>query len=282
LIELLVARTVVRSSSPTLLPMANGAASIPKMTGGATSAYLGEGDNIEPSQQTFGMVLFKARKLATLVPISNDLLRINAANADTIVQDDMASSMARREDLAFLRGDGGEHEPKGMFNHVPTANKFDANSTVNLANVTVDLGKAILLLMEGHSRMLRPTWFMAPRTLHYLSTVRDGNGNYAFRDEVLAGRLWNYPLRWTTQIPVNLGTGTDESWILLVDMADAVLADEMDMEFAFSSTATYYDGAQLRSGFSRDESVIRVISKHDFNIRHGESFALIEAVTWGT
>ena len=41
------------------------------------------------------------------------------------------------------------------------------------------------------------------------------------------------------------------------------------------------EGASLRSGVSRDESVLRLIRKTDFGMRHTESAFVLEAVTYG-
>jgi len=277
-IELLRARQVVRSLNPTIIPMVNGATSIAKITGGATAAYLGEMSYVGASGETTGNVNFRERKLGCLVPVSNDLLRVPSANANQTVMDDLRSAMGEKSDWAFMRGDGTAYVPVGIENLAGTT--FDANGTVNLANVTTDLGQAVLYLYEGNSRMIRPGWLFAPRTWMYLMTVRDGNGNYAFREEMLTGKLWGWPFGFTTQIPTNLGTGTDESKLYVCDFADLVIAESMSIEIVTSSEAAYYDGSAVRAAFSEDSTVIRAIEKHDFNTRHAESIVCMSAVTW--
>ena len=172
-IELLRPMSVVRRMNPTTLPMDQGALSIPKISGGATAAYTGEGQNIGSSQQTTGMLDLVWKKLAALVPISNDLLRFSTVspNADAVVRDDIVSAMALREDLAFIRGDGLTGTPKGLRNWAPAANVLTVNATVNLANITVDLGTLVLALENADVRMIRPGWLMAPRTKHFLMTI---------------------------------------------------------------------------------------------------------------
>jgi len=284
-IELLRPMSVIRSMSPTLFPLSKLVAQIPKQTAGATSSYTGEGLNIQSSQPAFGQLQMVAKKLAALVPISNDLLLFDAGGpqADDIVMGDLAASLAQREDLALIRDDGTALTPKGLRYWAPAGNVLTVNATVNLANVTTDLGKIMLALLNANVRMIRPGWLMAPRTAVYLMTLRDGNGNYAFRDEMLTGRLWTWPFKTTTQIPINLAvTGSNESELYLVDFADAVLAEVSGIQIDASPNAAYFDSSAgaVVSSFSRDETVIRAISRHDFGMRHDASVAVFSDVDW--
>lgn len=279
-IELLRPLATVRGSNPVVIPMPKGNITLPKITGGATASYAGESQNGPTSELNTGQLKLTFRKLITLVPISNDLLRFDSYGADAIVRDDLISGMAQREDLAFLRGDGTEDTPKGFLSWAPTANKFNANATVNLDNVTSDLATAVLNLENANVRMIRPVWFMSPRSKMYLMKVRDGNGNYAFRDEMLRGTLWGFPFKSTTQIPSNLGGGTDESEVYLVDMADAVIGESTQIAIDASGDAAYHDGNNIQASFSRDETVIRAIAEHDFGMRHDASVTVIQAVKW--
>jgi HK97 family phage major capsid protein len=278
IIELLRAQSVVRGLGPTVWPMPNGTANVPKLTGGSTAQYTSENQNIGVSQPQFGALALSAKKLAAIVPISNDLIRYSSPAADTVVRDDLVAALGLRQDLAFIRGDGLVNTPKGMRYWAPAANILTANATVNLANVTFDLGRMVLALKNQNVRMIRPGWVFSPRTEMYLQTVRDGLGNFAYRPEMMTGRLWNYPYRTTTQIPDNLGGGT-ESEIYLCDFVDAVIGEAMGLIIDASQEAAYYDGTQLQASFSRDQTVIRAIEEHDFGMRHDASVCVMNC-TW--
>ena len=280
IIELLRARAVVRSLSPLQVPMPMGTLTLPKITGGVTASYVGENRNLSAGQPTFGVLRLTYKKLAALVPVSNDLLRYNTYGVDAIVRDDLVSGIATREDIAFIRDDGSQNTPKGLRYWAPAASVINANGTINLANVTTDLAKLILLLMNSNVRMLRPAWLFAPRTLMYLMTVRDGNGNFAFREELLSGKLWNFPYGTTTQIPFNMGGGTDESEVYLVDMADVVIGDATSIIIDASTEAAYHDGSNVVAAFSQDQTVVRAIVQHDIGMRHDASVAVLAQVKW--
>lgn len=280
IIELLRATSVFMKLNPIVAPMSSGILRMPKLTGGATAAYVGENEAANKTEQTFGQVRLTAKKLTALVPVSNDFLRRSDPAGNQIIRDDSVASIAERMDQAFIRDVGSENAPQGIRYQIPSAHAIAANATINLANVTTDLGKLWLALAEDNVKFRRPGWMFAPRTLNYLMNVRDTNGNFAFRAELLAGNLWGYPYGYTTSIPVNLGGGSDESEVYLVDFADVVVGETMGLEVSVSTEASYTDGGSQKSAFELDQSVVRAIVEHDMKMRHAESGACLTAVKW--
>lgn len=281
-IELLRPATVVRSLNPTIVPMPNGTYGGPKLTQGATASYIGELKPLPKTEQAFGGVKMSAKKLAAMVPISNDLLRFNTYNADTLVRQDTLAAISQAEDISFIRSTGGQYSPKGLRWLVPSANVLPANGTVNLDNVTNDLGKLKLALKKGNSRMLRPGIIMGVTAEYYLENLRDGNGNFAFRAEMATGKIAGIPYKTTTQIPENLGGDGDESEILLADFADVLIGEVPGMVIETSSEATYTDGSGNKiSAYENDLTLLKVIMQHDIATRHDESLAVLTGVTWG-
>jgi HK97 family phage major capsid protein len=112
-------------------------------------------------------------------------------------------------------------------------------------------------------------------------SIRDGNGNYVFRAEMLNGTLWGFPYKTTTLVPTNLGSGSD-SEIYLVDFADAVYGDTMRMSIEAFDQMSYTDPStgNLVSAGQRDQTVIRAITEHDFGMRHDASVAILTGVAW--
>jgi HK97 family phage major capsid protein len=279
IIELLRPASVVRSLNPVIIPMTTGSILIPKMTGGATATYGGEGDNITATEETFGEVPLVWKELKALVPVSNSLLRFSTYGVDSMVRDDLVAALAQRSDLAFIRDPGTAHTPKGLKYWTPAAQKHNMTSVPDLAKVTVDLHTLLLDLLNSNCRMLRPGWIMAPRTALYLMTIRDGNGNFAFRDEMLTGKLFMFPYKMTTQVPINISSTQSE--IYLADFADVVIGEAQQIQLEVSTEASYIDSTgTLVSAFSKNQTVIRAIQMHDMTVRHATSLAMLEQVTW--
>lgn len=305
-IELLRPSAVVRSLNPGVMPMPTGSVKVPRITAGSSASYIGENTNIVASEPETGQLLLTFKKLAALVPISNDLVRYSSPQADSIVRDDMVRALATREDRAFIRDNGTSGTPKGLKHWIAASNKFGANATVNLANVTIDLGKAIQKLMAADVPLIvpqfpagagggstiqpitaRPGWIMSPRTYMYLTTVQNGQGFYAFRPEMMQGTLWGFPYRVTSQVLETLAasgadTGGAQSELYFGAFAHAVIGESMGLMVDASQEAAYADsGGTVRAAFSMDQTVVRVLAEHDFALRYDKAFALIQNLTWG-
>jgi len=286
-IDLLTAQTVVRGSGTMTVPMNSGSMTMPFLASGSSAEYVGEHRNIPPSQQEFGQLQLSAKKLAALVPISNDLIRDSSPQADTIVNNDMVRSMGLREDLAFIRDDGTESKPKGMRfwvddDHV--FNRTQAGAVSTLAEVVEDLGTAIRFLEEANVPIMQGGWLFTPRTKWFLQTLLDGNGNRVFWDEMMMGQLYGYPFRTTTQIPNTLTVNATEntSEVYFADFSSLVIAENTQLIVDVFEGGAYYDGTNLVSGISTDSTVVRAIARHDFGARYrGKELAVISQVDWG-
>ena len=290
LIELLRAWTAVRGAGAMEVGMPMGNLTIPRLAGGATAAYQNELDDIQVSQERFDDVNLVARKLTAMVPVSNDLIRRSPIGVEEIVRDDLVQTVARREDLAFLRGDGTDKGPIGMRHLVLPANLITVTAMPatpapgdQLTAILAGANAAILALQNGMSRMIRPTWIMAPTIARFISTARDQVGGFYYKDEIARGTFEGYPIRITQQIPTNLvmTTYTKATEVYFVDMADFIIADTYNVVVDASDVAAYNDGTGMVSSFQRDQSLFRVIAEHDVNMRHLQSLVVLLIQDWG-
>lgn len=283
MVELLTPKSVVRSMGAIPLPMPNGNLTVPKMTGGATSYYVSESAAGTASEQTFGDLSLSAKHMITLVPVSNQLLQYSGVsqNVESLIVGDMVNSMGLREDLAYIRGDGTANTPKGFRNLAPAANIVAASDGATVQKVEADLSKLELKLLNANVRMLKPGWVMNPTTFMFLHSLRDGNGNKVY-PELLQNQLRGKPLAVTTQVPANLGTGT-ESELYLVDFADAIIGESGTVTLAISTEASYTDpvSGTVKNAFTSNQTLIRAVSSNDFGMRHDASVAVLTGVKWG-
>ena len=292
-IELLRPASAVMALGPNIVPMPRGNYTIPRMAGGANASYVGEGQVIPASQPSFGAVQLQAKKLAALVPISNDMMRFPTVQTDTIVRNDMVKAIAQRADLAFIRGDGSSFSPRGLrsFASAPALgglNVLAASTTINLTTVSADLGRAELALEQANLMMSKPGWIFTPRTKTFLMNLRDGLGNLVYAAEMAQGRLRGKPFKATTQIPNSLagtdaqGNATlDASEVYLADFDEVFIGEAYGLELDVFPGGSYVDSSgATRSGISTDETVIRAIVQHDMAMRQEVAVALLTNVRW--
>ena len=280
-IELLSAKAVVRKMGAVSLPL-EGTLNIPKLTAGATAYFIGEAQKIPVSQPTFDQIKLTEKTLVTMVPISNKLIRLSSPKVDIQVRNNMIDVMAKKEDLAFIRGTGTDYSPKGLLHWASPTNKFPANSTVTVSNIAADLQAAINKLESANVPMDKVGWIMSPRVKNFLMTAMNQNGIYVWRDEMEKGTLLGYPYAVTTQIPSNLGTaGGNESEVYLVDFSECIIGDGPQLEVSVSTQAAYEQDGAFISAFQADLTVVKMVRYVDFAVRHGEAVAVIQNVTWG-
>ena len=251
-IELLSDRTIVRKLGARPVPLPNGNMTLPRVAGGATASYTGENKDAKTSETRFDDVKLTAKTLIAMVPISNALIGRAGFNVEQLVLQDILTAISVREDKAFMRDDGTGDTPIGMKARATQWNRllpWEADAAINLNTVDEYLDKIILMAM-------------------------DGNGNKVY-PEMAQGLLKGYPVQRTSAIPANLGTGGKETEIYFADFNDVVIAEDGNMKVDFSKEASYIDAdGTLVSAFSRNQSLIRVVTEHDIGFRHPEGLVL--------
>ena len=284
-IELLRPASVVTAMGPRIVPMPNGNLTTNRRVTGATFSYGAEQSDAPATGMTFGQVKLSAKKLRGIIPVSNDLLRSSSIAVDRMIRDDAVADAALIQDRFFLRGAGTEFAPRGLrYQLVGTSleatNILTMTATPTLQKVTNDLARLELALSNANVVQTQAHWIMSPRSESYLSNLRDGNGNLAF-PEMQQGLLRRKPVHVTTEIPDNLGSGSNETEIMLVNPTHVLVGEHMGIEVAMSTEAAYVDaGGTMRAAFSRDETLMRMIMQHDIGLRHLAATAILIGVTW--
>lgn len=275
-IELLRDRTIVRKLGARSIPLPNGNMALPRLAGGATANYTGEGKDAKTSEARFDDVKLTAKTMIAMVPISNQLIGRAGFNVEQLVLQDILTAISVREDKAFLRDDGTGDTPIGMKARATEWNRLKqwAGADLSLNSIDAYLDDIILMAMDGNSNMISCGWGMSNRTYMKLFGLRDGNGNKVY-PEMALGLLKGYPVQRTSAIPANLGDAGKESEIYFADFNDVVIGEDGNMKVSFSQEASYQDGdGNLVSAFSRNQSLIRVVTEHDIGFRHPEGLVL--------
>jgi HK97 family phage major capsid protein len=317
IIELLRPRAQVRSAGPRVIPMPRGTMTLPGQASAATATYGSETAQISSSQQKLNQIVASYKKLTALVPVSNDMMRYADPAVDAFVRDDLVKVIALREDLAFLLGDGTLDTPRGFLSFAngwvgansgtigvfstsgnstlavngsdpansTGGNFISSNASYTLATVASELGGCVNRLDTANVPDMKRVWFMHPRSFNYLFNVQNSLGVYVYREELVTGTLLGYPFKKTTQIGTNYhdaaSSNNDNSFVFLAEMDEAMILDSMSLELAVSREGSYVDSSgNTVSAFQNDQTLIRAIAEHDFQLRHDQSVAVIQMVRW--
>lgn len=203
---------------------------MPRQTSGATAGWVGEGSPKPVSKLQFDTVSMPHAKVAVIVAITDELARMSTPSAEATVRQDLLETCAQFMDVNFLDptiAASAGVSPGSITNGITGVDS--TGSTV--AQVTADLNAALTSMAVGNIGMRAPYWIMHPRTKNFLLTLRTTQDVYAFRDELVQGRLLGIPVVSSTNVPTRdqsdpVSAGSLETYITLVDASEIFLADD--------------------------------------------------------
>jgi len=288
--------SVIQSTNGGPLPidLPNGNLDLGRISSAPTASYTGRNAAVGVTSVGTDKISLKTKKLTGLIPIAKDLLRMAGVNpgADTIVTGVMGRAMSTAQDIAMIRGDGTGNNIKGLRYWAPGGNVISATALTSLKTsdgtlqqaIKSDIGRLKLALRRANVGMSRCAYLMHPDTAQYLEDLQTSTGARVF-PEMADGMLGKIPVGVTTQIPTNLTSGGAVgigSEIYLVDWDHWLLGQNLPLEVAISSEATYTDpssGNHLNA-FERDETLIRMIVENDLAPMHAVAVSVLDGCTW--
>lgn len=268
-IKALYANTILEKLGVRKVPLPNGNLSIPKMTAKASAYWVGEAEKITASQAQFGEVNLKAKKLASLTPISNDLLRYNAVGIDSWIADDLMRNAKVELDDAFLNGTGTAHTPLGLKNVTGVQTWTPQSGTaLGLKTPTGMLAK----LKSKNIPMENVKWLFNPIGESWLEDLAFSSGPFAF-PSLDEGKLKGYEVIESATVGYNESGSpiTADFWV--GDWSQFLWGVGYDISVEMSREGTFADGnGNQISAFQHDLTLVRLITEHDFGVKHPEAF----------
>jgi HK97 family phage major capsid protein len=238
-IELLRAETFVGRMSgfrnvPFLVRM-------PRQTAGATAGWVGEGSPKPMSALAFDSVTIPHTKIAVIVAITEELARFSSPSAEATVRQDLVNAIAEFMDKQMV-------DPTiAAVSDVSPASITYASTTINsggttVALVTADLNTALTAMATANIAQRNRYWLLHPRTANYLMTLRTAQDVFAFRDEMIQGRLLGVPFLTSANMPLidqtSPSDATLETYIVLVEASEIFLADDGEVVLDVSREAS--------------------------------------------
>lgn len=279
------------NANPTRVQLINGSFKQPRGATGATAGYVAEGALKPVSTPTFDAIDMKAKKLAGIVPITNEARKWTVGNLESYIRDDLRNALALTMDVNAYLGTGAGSSPIGIFNK--SGVQTVAGAFVNPAAPTLAeldrFATAMILKLTTANIYSNPRWrwVMAYRTLMYLADMRvgDNDGELAYPSLQGENPTWKgFPVAVTNQVPTNLGTGTNASLIGLVDFSHVLFGEEQGIVMKMSDQATLDPdgtGENLIHLFQQNMFAILAESEHDFGLRYAKAVVKATGIRWG-
>lgn len=291
IVDLLYPKVIVMQLGAQEIPMDAGNLKVNFVESGSTATYIGQNDKItKQTAPTFGQSSWRAKKLVSLLPISNDLLKSAGAGSirvDQVVLRDMLKQMAIRMNKAAFQDDGTDDTPRGL--------QFETGLTdVTISGVfdTNDPPAFFAALAENYvnvEEMDRPGWAFNHKFWKYLQTLQDLNGQYYYRQTGYAYANANgqasqvrefegAPFGVTQLIPTTGGSNPYTTQVYFGDWAEFWIPRQGMLEIAASDVAAYNtDSSTIASAYSLDQTVLRVIDRHDMGMRQRKAMSRCSA-----
>ena len=256
---------------------------IPRQTAGVTGGWVAEADGIKVNKLAFDQVTLTPKKNGVIVPITNELIARSDPSALALVRDDLLKGIATTIDTKFVSTDAAAAgvSPAGLQTY---DSSIATSAGDTLDNITTDLKNAVAALHALNMPMQTPIWLMHPTRVNSLRFIRDGTGQYAFRDEINQGMLVGYPIMESTTV-----TATD---VMLVDASQVIIATDLAPEISISSDASLHmvdatvaediGGATtpVQSMFQIDSTAVKAVTRLDWGVRYANCIQSTDSCTW--
>lgn len=259
--------TILPQLGVSFIPTSTGNLNINKIVEGVAAGYIGEGGTIDTSTIKFGRIRLSVKKLMALVPISNDLIRYAHVNAEALVRDQIIKEMAQVADKAFLYGEGGEFQPRGIAN-TEGIQKVDKAGAPNY-----NLGLKMLNMLGKKNHSIDDTqWVMGWDTYFALQTEVNASGNYVNKAELDAGRFAGRPFIVTSKVKAD--EGKEDLFLIKTNDITAIQGLSVSIESSRDASIQTRDG--MMSAFGQDYTIVKALVEHDFGINYGHSVVLAQ------
>lgn len=184
----------------------------------------------EDSDMSFGKRALNPHPLAKRLKVSNKLLRM-AAGAEGLVRDRLAYKFGISQEKAFMTGTG-VNQPLGVFtasaDGVTTAR--DVSTGNSTTAVTFDGLINAKFSLKGQY-WARADWMFHRDVLSQITKLKDGDGQYMWRESVRDGepdRLLGRPVMMSEFAPNTMTTGQYVG--ILGDFSNYWIADALDFQ----------------------------------------------------
>lgn len=196
-------------------PTSAGAVILPKRTGRMTAKWVGETEERQKTEPTYGQAEIEVHEMAAYVDVSQRLLEDSAVDLAAELAFDFAEEFGRLEGEAFVVGNGAK-KPLGILAAPGIQHELNGHAT----NIAPDKLIALMYGLPAYYRN-RGVWLMNGETLGKIRTLKDGQNNYLWQKSFTEGQPDTLLGRPVIEAPDMPGAAAGEFPIAYGDIASA-------------------------------------------------------------
>lgn len=246
---------------------------IPALGTSVSVFWTGEGEKKKSTQPKFSLVTQTLKKLAAIVPMTEEILEDSAINLTALVAELFAEATAKEEDIQFFAGTGSPWT--GILNNGSINKVVQASGSVD--QITAD--DLLDLIDATPTDALNGSKFYMHRTVFSkLRKLKGEDGHYIVQSPVAGqpGSIWNYPYELSDAFPAAADVETGDQYVLFGNLRQAAIfgdKQQLRVKMLDQATITDTDDETVINLAEQDMVAIRVVE------RVGYVLALPKAVT---
>lgn len=284
--DLLAPASVALASGMTVLDTQNSALMLPAVTSDPAAAWTPEGAPIPLSNDPGGRyVTAVPRKLASLVVLSNEVVRDSSPAALGVIEFQLARSLALGLDKAVFQGSGTAPEIRGLRN-LSGAQTVDVG-TNGAALTNLDPFAQALGLLDAANATGPRAIVMHPSVWQVLSKIKERTDSVrplmtvATAPTAAAERsIYGVPVYLTSQLDTTEAHGTSNStssaWVY--DASQVIVVRRLALGANGTTTPALVEVDQSVL-FNSDQAVIRGVLRADVAVPNPQAVVRIEGIT---
>jgi len=255
-----------------VVPMSAFKRDVPVQATGVSVAWAEEAASRAAAKPTFGKVTQQAKVMAAIIKCTDELLRDSALDLQAFLSEMVAEAMALEIERVALAGKTASGDP---FNGVLNASGVQS---VSMASSSVAFDDVLELIFKLGDAYSRDAALVLNRTgLKKLMKLHDDRGNYLWQPPAgnLPATIWGVPYVLSSQLPSNLGTGTDETAALFGRFGQYLWISPRE-EMAVKVSQDAYDANDATNAFLQDQTWLRFTEAVSVDVMSGGAFAKLQ------
>lgn len=249
---------------------------IPALGSSVAVSWVGEGEAKPGTQPTFNLVTQTLKKLAAIVPMTEEILEDSAINLTQLVAQLFAEAIAAEEDAAFFAGTGSPWT--GILNN-SDVNKVTMTKVASL--ITAD--DLLDMIDETPSGALAGAKFYMSRTvLSAIRKLKDDAGNYIYQNpgQGMPATIWDYPVVTVDALPAIGDVSTGDQFVIFANLQQgAIFGDKQQLRVKLleEATVTDADGSTVINLAEQDMVALRVVERVGYVVALPKAITVLEA-----
>ncbi|MGH3517349.1 MAG: phage major capsid protein [Haloechinothrix sp.] len=260
--DLLRKRTAVLAAGPVILPVeGSGSVKVPSVTSSVVVAGVAENTAIAPADPGLGEIVLDPRKFGALTLVAREAIEDSRPELRQVVANSLVRDVAVELDRQLVTGSGVAPNLRGLRN--TTGATAGPATGANGASLTYNILADTMAAAENANVDLdRLAWIMHSRSWGSVRKLASTAGEPLFTQtsdgEDARRSLFGVPVHISNALPINevVGTSTDTTALILVDVSQVVVAVSRAVELSISTDFA----------FNTDQVAVRVTCRYDIGV----------------